>query len=516
MSSISSANVSATHELSSLAGSTNMAKLERAIGLDSLTSPVSSTVVTIPSAQNASDLSVYTSAGTLLTGLPPTWETDSDDPVTLQMQNDYTAQTLAGRFSGLGSALLDRFGTSDGDFTQSVSAAPTAGVAEIGTQAINGTVDLTLRTTSGITVNIELTSQNGSLSVSIKSSGKLSDSERGAISKLAGGFQEAIDGLSAQPPQIDLSGLTQFDTTVLSSVKFQYHITGASSANMSASYSQDGASRSLSVSNASGTLNIKLDTSNAAIWGTDEQRAAAVAAYLQQFDNANARGHGDESLMSMFKDGFAQLNNVDGTVPPQALPGTANTPWLQQSEQAMLSGLGDFSASVEDTPTSPNPLNPDETDSFAYSVSQDTTFTRTDSTDAISQHQHAYLHASYHQALSGSGKPKLTSSMSSQDYKYIVVNDAADSAVQIKTKDGALIDATLNQSSNDQTRVLRYENGQVISDTTTPDKTTSSKDLAALLEPLIKRGAAKHDTLEWQQALSEIHGEVQTHFDEQA
>ncbi|CAB3787620.1 hypothetical protein [Pararobbsia alpina] len=216
-----------------------------------------------------------------------------------------------------------------------------------------------------VTVEIKLASEGGGLSVSIKSSGTLSDSERDAPAQLAGGFQQAIDGLSAAPPKLDLTGLTQFDTSVLASVSFQYNVTGDGDTDISASYSQDSASRSLSVTNASGTINVKVDTSNPALWGTNAQRAQSVASFLRQFENANSRGHGDESLMSMFENGFAQLNEVYGTPSPQTLPGAAYTPWLQQSDQAMLTGLADFSASITDTATSSNPMRPNEGDTFA-------------------------------------------------------------------------------------------------------------------------------------------------------
>lgn len=227
-----------------------------------------------------------------------TTASDSRDAVTLQMLGSYsTAQTMTSQFSGVGSALLDRFKTTGNDFSQSVST--TGGIAPSSPQEPEGEIDLTVKTKSGVTVNIKIDSEDGSLSASIKSSGTLGNSECSAVAELAGGFQQAIDGLSATPPKVDLGGLTQFDTSALASVNFQYNINNDGSANISASYSQSSASRSLSVKSAEGAIDVSVDTSNSALWGTSSQRAASVASYLQQFDQTNSRGHGNAALMSI-------------------------------------------------------------------------------------------------------------------------------------------------------------------------------------------------------------------------
>jgi hypothetical protein len=512
MTALSPLNVATTLQLTSLATSANATVMPGAADLQSVSAPSTSTIVTIPSAINLVALPTYTPEGILSIAAPTaSWASDSDDPVTLRMRSDYTAQTMAGRFSGLGSALLDRFKTTDSDFSQSVSFSSTSGVggAALGLQQAGSRIGLTVKTASGVTVEIDLVSEGGGLSVSVKSSGTLSDSERDALAQLAGGFQQAIDGLGASPPKLDLSGLTQFDTSVLASVSFKYTITGDGDANISASYSQDGASRSLSVTSGAGTVNVKVDTSNPALWGTDAQRTQSVASFLQQFEDANSRGHGDESLMSMFEDGFAQLNEVYGTPSPQTLPGAQYTPWLQQSDQAMLTGLADFNASIMDTPASTNPMRTNEGDTFAYDASQSTALDGTALTGTISQHQHSHLSASYHHVLSGGGEPVLMSSMSEQNYDYVKIDDSADSTVQIVTERGALVRATLTQSSDQRTRESKYEGGVLISDVTTPEETSSSKDLLSLLKPLIDSGAAKHDTTAWQQALAQIHGMIQ-------
>lgn len=509
MTAISSHNVTNTLELSALASSATPTVASDTADLRSVTAPSASTVVTIPSTIGVVASPTYTLEGMLSIAAPTaTWASDSHDAVTLRMKRDYEAKTMAGRFSDLGSVLLNRFKTTGADFSQSVSLTSTSGVHTFGSQPPSGQIDLTVKTASGVTVEIRLASENGGLSVSLTSSGTLSDSERGALAQLAGGFQQAIDGLGAQPPKLDLSGLTQFDTSVLSSVSFKYSVTGEGGADISASYAQDDASRSLSVTSAAGTLNLKVDTSNPALWGTDAQRAQSVASLLQQFDKANARGHGDASLMSMFEDGFAQLNDVYATPSSQSSPGAAYTPWLQQTDQAMLTGLADYSASITDAPASSNPMRPNEADAFTYDISQSTKRDGTALTGTLTQDQHSQLHASYHQALGG-GKAFLTSSIASQNYDYVQINDDADSKVQIVTARGALVMATLTQSSDQQTRDSKYERGVLVSDVTTPHKTSTSKDLLSWLEPLIDNGSAQHDAPEWQSALAQVHGMIQ-------
>ena len=120
--------------------------------------------------------------------------------------------------------------------------------------------------------------------------------------------------------------------------------------------------------------------------------------------------------------------------------------------------------------------------------------------------QHSQLSASYHQALTGGGTPDLTASKSSQNYDFIRINDTADSTVQIVTKQGAMVSATLNQSSDERTRDTKYERGQIVSDVTVPEETSSSKNLLSLLQPLIDSGDAQRNTIDWQQALTQIHG----------
>jgi hypothetical protein len=377
---------------------------------------IGSTIVTIPSPTVESPI-VYTPEG-LLAGTQPiiTWAQSNTDAVSKVMAGDYMSGTMSGQFYDLGSALLDRFQTTGSNFTQSVTAAPASGAAAtgLGAEGAQGDIKLTVQTASGVKVDIELDSDDGTLAVSVNSSGALSDSERSALAKLADGFQQAINGLSGSPPSLNLSGLTQYDTSVLSSVNLQFNVTGDGSNNISANIALNSSTRSVKVTDSDGTINLSVDTGDSAILGSGAQQNQAIASYLAQFDHANTEGHGNSALMSMFKDAFTQMNSNTGTS-SQQLPGTAYTPWLAQADHAMLTGLDDFTASITDNTVSSNPLLPDQTDSFSYQVSQSTQ-TEGDALEGkITQTQQSLLKATYHQSLSG-GPVTLTKSPASQNY----------------------------------------------------------------------------------------------------
>ncbi|HEX3635674.1 MAG TPA: hypothetical protein VHV99_09330 [Paraburkholderia sp.] len=199
-----------------------------------------------------------------------TWAQSNTDAVSQVMAANYMAGTMSGQFNNLGSALLDRFTTTGSDFSQSVTvglAGATGAVDAVGASS-NGPQDhirLTVQTASGVEVDIRIDSGNGTLGVSVHSSETLSDTERTALAKLADGFQNAINGLSASPPELDLSGLTQFDPSVLSSVDMQFNVTGDGQNNISAEFSQDGSARSVNLTDSVGTVDLKVDTSDSAL-----------------------------------------------------------------------------------------------------------------------------------------------------------------------------------------------------------------------------------------------------------
>jgi len=475
--------------------------------IESAAAPSESTIVTIPSPSVESPL-VYTPQGTLEGAEPTiTWAQSNTDAVSLTMAGDSMSNTMSGQFYDLGSALLDRFKTTGSNFSQSATVSGASGATGLlSAQGAQGDVKLTVKTASGVTVEIEMDSEGGTLAVNVNSSGTLSSTERSALAKLADGFQQAIDGLGTVPPALNLSGLTQYDTSVLSSVNMQFNVTGDGANNISANIALNSSTRSVKVTDSTGTINLSVNMSDSAIWGTGAQRDQAIASYLTQFDNANSEGHGNAAQMSMFKDAFSQMNSDYGTS-SQQLPGTDGMSWLAQSDHAMLTGLADFTGSMTDNPVSSNPWQPNQTDTFSYQVSQSTQTSGNLLNGAISQTQQSDLQASYHTSLTG-GPVQLGGSPATQSYDYVQVNDDASSAVNIAMQRGEIVQSTLNQAANQSTEKSEYVRGLLVSDVTTPASTSSSKDLLALIKPYLDDNEAQQDSVTWQQTLSNIHAMV--------
>ena len=348
----------------------------------------------------------------------PIWKVRSNDAVSTLMAGNFFSSSLGSRLQGLGSALLAMVKNGADGFTQSVALAPreSSEVDSADTQNSSypaAEIKLQIRTQSGVDVAIVLGSENDRLQVQMQSSGELSDAERTALGDLAAGFQDAIDGLAAKPPVLNLSGLTKFDAKVLSSVDMQSSVTLDNDGPQKLAFHADSTSRSVNMDGPVGTMSVSVDMRDSSIWGNAKQKAAAIDSYLKQFDKAASRGNADKSLLGMFKDAFTQMNTdyVAATQQPKIS--------LADIDHAMLTGLADFKASVKQVTTSPNPKNLSEVDSFAYDASQTTQvgginqFNR-----SISQQQQSNLKASYHMSLIPDVPLILTSDKQSQNYYY--------------------------------------------------------------------------------------------------
>jgi hypothetical protein len=465
--------------------------------------PQQSAIVTLGAANRASLPPTYSLPNTPAAGAP-IWETQSDDAVSSLMANNLSAQSPAGRFSGLGSALLNFFKNGGSNFSQSlmqpVAQTPAGGQGNPNLQAGN---ELTIKTTSGVEVDISLDSEENGLAVKVKSSGELSDDERSAIEKLSGAFQDAIDGLDASQPHLDLAGLTQFDSSVLASVDLHSGVMlGSSPVPQSLDFHSDNLARTVSLTGAAGTMKVNVDMSDAATWGTEKQRSDAINSYLKQFDQASSRGKGDASLMAMFKDAFTQMNSNYG-VPSQqssAMP-------LNEIDHAMLTGLADFNASVTQSPKASNPMHLNELDTFSYQVSQGTSVNGTPLERSISQQEQSHLTAAYHTSLVPDIPLKLSTLRDSQNYYFRQIDDTASSASAVAYHKGGLIKASFSQSANQSTHLSKYEMGSLTEDTTTPFNASQTRDILATLKPFLHNGKPKSqlDRYQWQDTLSNVH-----------
>lgn len=428
------------------------------------------------------------------------WQAKSNDAVSTMMAGNFSASSLGARFKGLGAALLNRFDSDSGNFSQSVvtlpagtpkgSALETTLRAQTSAQSDNK-ISLTIVTASGAQVDLTLANQEDGLSVQLQvSKGKLSDAERGALQKLSDGFQSAIDGISANPPGLKLDGLTQFDTSLLASVDLHVSVQVGGQA-QAIDFHADSKQRSVSAAGPAGTLKVSVDLGNLAIVGTAKQQAEAIKRYLKQFDDAQSRGHGDASLVAMFKDAFKEMNSNVTNAAQQAREQSPAAIWLNKTDQSMTTGLADFSASMTQEVTSPNPARQSEHDTFSYQTSQSSNVRGNGQLNrAITQQQESHLSASYHESLQADLPLRLTTDKNSQNYTYHQIKDDASSKASIAYDKGVLVRATLEQSASQSTRVQKYMMGELVSDQTTPQNATLSRDFLDLLKPLQKKEGA--------------------------
>jgi len=433
-----------------------------------------SAIVSLSGAQAAEPSPVYAKPSPLV------WQTRSNDAVTARMARQYAAPTDPGRFSGLGEALVSHFASDGADFAQSVSTGASSGTA-------GAAFRLSVATASGAQVTFAVTGGGGELAVQATTRGSLDDEERAAVASLAGAFQKAIDGLVAQPPKVDLSALASFDRHVLGSIDVSATIGNESPITLA--MHAGASSRSLKLVSASGSIDIGIDASNAAVLGTAAQRRSAMANYLEQIDKATLRGHGDRALATMYKDALTQLHGADDAAPGTTRPMASV---LSRSEHAMLSGLADFKASVAQRSVASNPLRADETDGFSYEISQEThTAGPGMRTRELSQHRSTHMLASFHSPLYPGATLSLTDDPRSQNYLYTQIDDRSESRAEIAYRDGALVKATLAQSASQSTRNMKYVMGKLVDDTTMPVNRTATKDMLELLRDAEEDGKAE-------------------------
>lgn len=451
--------------------------------------------------QAARDSAVYT-----LAQLSPVsvWEHTTSDAVTSRMTGNAYAARLADRFDGLAGALLARFKTDGGDFSQSVVQLP-AGSAASSVKAsrfhgeAGNQVALTIATRSGATVALTLGSDDDRLAVQIAvTGGQLSDAERSALAGLSDAFEQAVDGLTAVPPKLALGDLLDYDSSVLASVNLHATTVVGPNATRTIDFTASDAHRSVSVTGPDGNVKVDVDMKNAGILGSASQQASAVAQYLKQFDEARQRGQGDAGLMGMFEDAFSALHtHTDhAATAPHGIVFSAG-------DHGMMTGLADFSASVTQVTKASNPMRSDERDAFSYQVSQQTRVGGTGQLDrSVRQHQESKLDASFHRSLFADTALMLSDSAYSQNYFYEQIHDTASSDMELAYDQGQLARATLTQSADQSRRVQRYELGRLEQDTTTPSSHTRTTDVLALVKAAISNHDARGRATSLQDALA--------------
>jgi len=437
-----------------------------------------SSIVTLGS-NDDSDVSTYALSSTQAAVAKTVWLTNSHDAVSDLMAHNFLYSAQSDRLNDLGASLLRRFSTDASNFSQKVSLATP--ITRDTTKLTVIRSSLQIKTASGNEVTVTLANQDDSLAVDVHSSGKLTDKERAAIASLAQGFQQALDGLAGVPPKLDLGGMLQYDSQELSTVDFQTNFkppAGGEQPQITPVtlyvFHADKDVRSLSVDGPSGKVQLNVNTRNQSLWGNQAQQAVSMNNYLKQFDQAAARGQADDALMKLLKDGFSQLNrNDDKPAGVDALPS------LNQQDHALLTGLADFSATVSATPTQPNLQRHDEWKTFDYQASQSTKIDDKDVPERqVSQDQQSHMRASFHTAAPG--KPL---DFEKQTYVFNQIEDSAQSHTEFAYHKAYLTKALVQQSTSQNTHQLEYDQGHLVSNTTTPKQSSRVLNLLPLLSP---------------------------------
>lgn len=419
------------------------------------------------------------------------WQREANDAISATMATN-GRNSVSSRFNGLADAVLSRFRTEGGSYSQSLIL-PSAATEGVSASALSsqlrgapGTgVSLRIMTASGTQVDVKLGASADGIAVDIGvSEGELSEDERLAIAGLAKSFQDAVDGLGSVPPRLAVAGLAKFDSKLLASVSLETAIATRDSGMASISFQADAAQRSLTIKNATGVVTVNVDASQPTVVGSAQQRDAAVASYLQKFDAARSRGEGDQTLMSFFKEAFSALHQSYETAAPSPLSLIGKSKdAVPLSHRGALSGMADFSASITQGPVASNPYRTGEQDSFSFLATQRTSISGVQGLGVnVSQESETNLVASFHKPLPGQKELNLTLDPETQNYRYFLIEDVENSKTDLAyDRLGNLSQASRTESSVLSTRVMTYLKGKLVSDDTLPTVTSQTKNLMSEL-----------------------------------
>lgn len=379
----------------------------------------------------------------------------------------------ANAFQGLGKALLEGLK----DHPNGVTLSAVAETEDAQARQPDRAVALTITTASGINVSLGMTRNQNGLAVELKTSGgELSEEETAAIAGLAGAFQSALDGLSADTPSLNVQGLMNFDSTLLKAVDLQTDVRKDTDSLQSLKFHADNSARAMSYKTDEVAFELSTDLSHPETVGSYGQQQQALASWASQLDSARTRGQGDKNLIDMFKNSFMALNSQYGS---NETDNRLNiiTRTTDNIVQENLSGLADYSANFKQADKSPNPLRKDERDSFAYSSSQ-----RTERENAynLSQKTTSHLQASYHQPLDKTLPLALTLEASSQNYSYHQIDDSSSTGTALAFNDKGEVKSVTNTAEKHNVEtVKKYNAGRLIEESRTPydDEQTSSRAL---------------------------------------
>lgn len=456
------------------------------------------------------------------------WEQAPTTAVDQIIGRNASATTEKARFAGLGSALLEQVASTGASYRQAIvnvgaaySPGKIQGKATDALWAIqsrpSASAELTIKTQSGATVRISIADQRepigtgSGIAVQIDVEGDLTPQERQALQSLAKGFDQAIEGLVGEPPTLDLEGLSKFDTQLLGKVEFKTSLYGVDDngsriQKLGVRYTADASKREIEIKTPQGTVAMKTDLRQPALWGTADQKAYAVQQYLGRIDKAAQRGNADAELVDLFKSSFTAMNGSYGSAagasgsrattglgPTQSVDLNRDAGAFSEEDQSLLTGLADFNASITATRRASNPRRLKEVDSFEYTLNQSTQVSGTSPGNrAVTQTQTARLLASFHQSLDGpSAKLKLTSDSATQNYYYKKVEDSSSTQVELAYEKDEPVRALVTQTASQSLQSLKVENNRITENTADPARQQSKQtDLLPLLKELKRQQEA--------------------------
>lgn len=473
-----------------------------ASGQQPVLSPPVSTVVRL-GGSDPFPLRTYTA----VQAVSPADKTPSDEAFAQMLSGHAPGQSVAEQFRGVGAALLERFGAGIDSATPAASGV--GGVGNAGQPSSDNGFALEIRTVGGAVVRIVLgvgTDGRG-LSAQVQvAEGRVSDSERAAIAKLATAFQTAIDGLTADEPQLNLDGLVQYDAKALASIELKASVALRPGQVQTLTFHADARRRSVDAAGPAGNVSVDVDLSNPALLGSARRQQQALDTYLAQFADAALRGKGDRGLMQQFEAVFSALHHPMDT-DASALGQSARAAVANTVTASMLTGLADFSASVQENPLGINPMRPGEKETFSYKASQQTQLGGSGAANlTVRQQQQSHLTASYNEPLSPELSLMLTTDPLTQNYYHYQIDDHSSSTTDVAYENGKLARATLSQSADQSTRMMKYVAGELVQDITTPRHEARKWNLLGMLKEAQRRDdhELRPDGSGVRQALSDI------------
>jgi hypothetical protein len=342
-------------------------------------------------------------------------------------------------------------------------------------------VELTIRTRSGQTVEVTITSSDGKggnakgLQVEVRSSGKLSSVEKDALAGLADGFEKVLQGLGqAKKPELDLSDLLGYDTSVLEGIDLRVSSTRKGDAFRSFELHADASHRSIAMRSDAGQLAIDVDLTTPTGTAAQAQQQDAIRAYLAQFDAAAQRSHSDADMVALFESAFVQAH---APASPSAAPvkAASEADLVDTQAQPLLTGLNDFKASFSgDFEHSDGHAYTTEAGHAQFQIAQDTVVQRNEASGrtSIEQTQSAQLDSVYERARNG-GRLDIASG----NYDIYHVKDSSVSTTSISAQKGRITSAVNQVAVQHLLTYQKVVNDRVVDTRATPLATSLSRNL---------------------------------------